>query len=196
MKRALAVPATLLALATAGCGAFYVEGEITETCITLPSMTVPITAAAGSTGTFSREVNFGLQNAIPDFVLQGDAGERSLRLLRLELSVPPGQLVGANLDWLTSAQLRVMPPPGSPLPSQTLVQYAQGPSSLPILTVTVQPTGEANLADYLAQNQLALYISGEVEFPTGLPATETLTVTGCFYAKVHETLQQLIDASK
>ena len=196
MKRALSLPVALLALSAAGCGTFYAEGEIPEVCITLPALTVPITAVSGVSGTFTREVNFGLSNAIPDFVLKGSSGDRSLRLLRLELTVPSGQAAGANLDWLDAAELRVVPPPGSSLPSRTLVQYAQGPSSLPITQVTVQPTGETNLADYIGQDQLSLFMSGNVSFPAGLPASENLMVKGCFYARVHETLQQIIDASK
>jgi hypothetical protein len=196
MKLLRAAPLALLALAAAGCGAFYAEGEVQQVCVTLPPQTIPFAAVSGTSGTFSQSVDFSLSDALPDFVLQGGSGDRILLLTLLQISLPPGQAPGANVDWLRSARLEVVPPPGSPLPSQSLAQYTKGTSALPITQVTVQPGGDTNLTSYVALSQLDLRFTGSVDFSTALPASETLLLEGCFYAKVRVTVQQMIDAGK
>jgi hypothetical protein len=196
MKLLHAAPLALLALAATGCGALYAQGEIQQVCITLPPQTIPITPLAGTSGTFSQAVNFSLGDAIPDFILKGDSGERTLQLTLLQISLPPGQAPGANVNWLSSAQLVVVPPPGSPLPSQSLARYTRGAASLPITQITVQPAGDTNLTDYFALSQLDLRLTGNVDFGATLPTSETLLLEACFYAKVRVTVQQMIDAGK
>jgi hypothetical protein len=196
MKLLHAASIALLAAAAPGCGALYVEGEVPEVCVTLPPMSIPITRLTGASGRFLQAVDFSLADALPDFVLQGSSGERTLQLTQLTIGLPPGQPPGANLDWLTSAQLEVVPPPGSPLPTQSLVQYAKGASALPITQVAFQPSGNPNLTTYIAMNQLALRLSGNAQYGTTVPASEAVVVRGCFDAMVRVTVQEMIDAGK
>ena len=198
MKRSLLLVAAPLAVALQGCGTFYAEGEQPRVCLTLPPQTFAIPGGGavappgGFNGASSGSVDIGLADAVPAFLLDGPPGNRSLHFLSFEARI---QGAGLTFDWLNHLELVADGQPGA-APVQ-LARYARGGAigATAIHLESLAP--DANLADHLASGGLALTVSGDVSVPGGqaVPGTWTATISTCFSAKVHRTLQEIIDGT-
>ena len=58
--------------------------------------------------------------------------------------------------------------------------------------------GQNNIVAYLRNGSMALTLEGAVAIPAGaqIPSSWTASVQGCFFARVKETLQEMIDGTR
>jgi hypothetical protein len=200
MKRNLLLVASALAVALPGCSTLYAEAEQPLVCLTLApqTFTIPgggtVAPPGGFSGTYGGAIDLVLSDAIPDFLFTGRSEDRILRFLSFEASVsgPPG----ANLNFITSLELTAAGAPGST--PVVLGQYARGSQTGVITSISVEPEAQsANLSDLLANGGITLSLSGGVSVAGGqpVPSTWSTTATTCLYARVHKTLQEIIDGT-
>lgn len=179
--------ALLAVLATTGCGSFYVEAEQPQACLQLVSPQ-PLTLAGGGTGgQVSGTIDIGLQNAIPDFVLNGPPENNVVSFLGATVVLTNS--AGAVPSWLSSFKVTAVSPGA---PSVVLVDYT--PSSAPTsATITLPPRQPGNNLAGLIQNG-GLTLQLDAAFNSTAPSgVWTAGVTACFSAKVKKTLEQLLN---
>jgi len=200
MKRHLLLATAPLAFALQGCGTFYAEAEQPRVCLAMlpQTFTIPgggaVAPPGGFTGTYSGTIDVSLSDAIPDFLLTGQSKDRILHFLSFDASVsgPPG----ANLDFVSSLEVTAEGAPGST--PVVLGRYARGSQSGVITSISVQPEAQnSNLSGFVASGGITLGMSGGVSVAAGQPVPSTLTtaVTTCLSAKVHKTLQEIINGT-
>jgi hypothetical protein len=198
MKPGLLLVAAALAAALQGCGTFYAEAEQPRVCLTLPpqAFAIPgggvVAPPGGFNGASSGSVEVGLADVVPDFLLGGPEKDRVLHFLSFEARI---QGAGLTFDWLNNLDLVAGGAPGA-APVQ-LARYARGGQTGATSIHLESLAPDANLANYLANGGLTLTVSGDVSVPGGqaVPGTWTATISTCFYAKVHKTLQEMIDGT-
>jgi len=196
MKRSLLVTLTGLAASLAACNTFYAEAEQPLICLTLPpqTFTIPgggmVAPPGGFTGSYGGAFDVGLSDAVPDFLLSGPSKDHVLHFLSLKATVSGAP--GVNFDWLTDLRLTAQNGVTSPV---QLGLYTRG-SQTGVTTISLSSMApDQNLTDFLSNGGLILDLSGGVSVPAGqtVPGSWTTTVTTCLSAKVHKTLQDLID---
>jgi len=188
MNRALSAVAASSLLA-AGCGAFYLEAEQPQVCITQNSIDVPITSV-GVSGSFATQVSFDVGKWYPGLGDSAPAAGEVVRFLQLRVSLPPGQQV-ADLDWLTTFDVTLLPP-ASDLAPIVLLHYQKPQGTAQVTSLALDSTvSNQNLAAYVRQGTLNFEFagSGQGQLP---PADWTVDVGGCFYASVHKTLSDIL----
>jgi hypothetical protein len=197
MKRIHLLAVTALALGLQGCSTFYAEAEQPLFCLGLPAQTITIPGGGGVappggfSGTYAGSIDVGLSNVLPDFILGGPPRDRVLHFLSFDASVSGGP--GTNMDFLSNLEVQAQGPTGAtPVP---LAHYDRGAQTGVTHIALDSDNPGANLSDFLANGGLSLQVSGAVSVPAGqvVPATWNAQFTACFSAKIHKTLQQMID---
>jgi hypothetical protein len=198
MKRNLLVVAAALAVALQGCSTFYAEAEQPSVCLTLTPAPFSILGGGGIappggvSAAYSGSIDLGLSDVVPDFMLNGPSQDRILHFLSFRATTT---LLGGNFDFVDNLQLHAQGAPGTQ--PVALGQYTRG-SQVNVTSISF-PSGasKANLSDLLASGALTLHLEGNVSVPGGqrVPATWSAEVETCLYAKVHKTLQQMIDGT-
>ena len=105
MNRALLIATAALASGTLGCSTFYAEAEQPLVCMTLPtqSFSVPgggIPAPAGGFhGSYTTTLVLGIQDVLPDFLLNGPPSEHVLHFVSFDATVAgaPGATTRSSL---------------------------------------------------------------------------------------------------
>lgn len=199
MKHMSPVALFSLAASLSGCGALPVEAEQPRACITAPpqTFTLPtgglvIAPAGGFQGTFSGEVDLGINDALPDLLVKGSPDNHVLRFLSMEASITSNS-AAANFNWLEDLSLTVT----NGVTSDQLARYGGGMTSGSTV-LKIGPLNAANnLVTFLQNGSMVLHLDGSVSIPGGaqIPSSWTASVQGCFYAKVHKTLQEVIDGT-
>jgi hypothetical protein len=196
MKRILVLAAAAAALQ--GCTTFYAEAEQPLVCLTLPaqSFVIPgggiVAPPEGFSGTYAGNVDIGLSNVVPDFLFTGASKDRILHFLSFDASVSGA--LGANLDFLSNLDVVAQGNAGS-APVE-LAHYVRTGTNVRSISLASDAPG-VNLTDLLANGGLTLSLSGDVFIPGGqtVPAQWSAQISSCFYAKVHKTLQEIIDGT-
>jgi hypothetical protein len=197
MKRIHLLAVAALGLGLQGCSTFYAEADQPLFCLGLPaqSFTIPggggLAPPGGFNGTYAGSVDVGLSDVLPDFILGGPSRDRVLHFLSFDASVSGGP--GANMDFLSNLEVQAQGTAGStPVP---LAHYDRG-SQTGVTHISLDSDNPGvNLSDRLANGGLSLQLSGAVSVPAGqaVPANWNAQITACFSAKIHKTLQQMID---
>jgi hypothetical protein len=196
MNRTHVLAVASLALALQGCSTFYAEAEQPSLCLTLSPQSFRIqgggvTPPAPVTAPYDGTLDLNLKEFIPDFLLNGPSQDRIVHFLSFEVM----RSGGGNYDFLDDLSLEAVGAPGS-TPVQ-LGRFVRGTQTgiTSISLPSAAPT--TNLADLLASGALSLRVSGTATFPAGvqIPADWSAQVEACLSAKVHKTLQQLIDGT-
>jgi hypothetical protein len=200
MKRTPRVALVSLAASLSGCGAFYAEAEQPQACITVPpqTFTLPtgglvVAPAGGFQGTFSGQVDLGINDALPDFLVNGSPDNHILRFLSMEASITSSSSA-ANFNWLEELSLTVT----NGVTSDQLAYYGGGMTS-GSRVLKIGPLNAANnLVTFLQNGNMVLHLEGSVAIPGGaqIPSSWTASVQGCFYAKVKKTFQEMVDGTK
>ncbi len=199
MKRTLLAALVPAALSIAGCGTFYAEAEQPEVCLTvLPqTFTIPgggvVAPPEGFQGTFGGQVDLGISDAVPDFILNGPEQNHILRFLSMQASLA-GSSGTANFDWLEDLSLTV----SNGVTTSQLGFYSGGlPANSRVLKVGAL-SADNNLITFLKSGTMVLYLEGSVAVPGGaqVPASWTGSIQGCFYAKVKKTFDEIINSAK
>lgn len=197
MSRALLVATAALASGTLGCSTFYAEAEQPLVCLTLPtqSFSVPgggIPAPAGGFhGSYTTTIELGIQDVLPDFLLNGPPSEHVLHFVSLDAAVDGAP--GASLDLVDTLEVTARGAPGSS--PVELAHYVRGPETGVTRISLDSANPGANLTGLLVNGGLSADVYGEVTIPAGqtIPASFSATVTACFSAQVKKTLEQLIN---
>ncbi len=186
MTRTL-LAALLAVLATTGCGSFYVEAEQPQACLQLVNPQPLTLAGGGSGGQVSATIDIGLRDAIPDFVLDGNADNNVVSFLGATVVLRNAQ--GDAPSWLTNFKVTAVSPGA---PSVVLVDYT--PTSAPTsTTIALAPRERANnLVGVIQNGGLTLQLDATYA-STVPPGIWTASVTACFSAKVKKTFEQLIN---
>lgn len=190
MKRNLL--AVLVAISTAGCGSFYVEADQPQACLQLvsPQALIVIPPPPGGQGTLSANVDIGLNNAFPNFLISGSPNDHVVSFEGMTITLQG--TAGATPRWLTNLTVTATNGTGTPV---TIVDYTPGTAPT-TATFNVGPRDPNNNLIGLLQNgglTLAVSISYDASFPSG--STWTAGVNACFSAKVKKTLQDLINGN-
>jgi hypothetical protein len=197
MNRTHVLAVAALALALQGCSTFYAEAEQPSVCLTLTPQSFPIqgggvTPPATVTAPYDGSLDLNLKDFIPDFLLNGPSQDRILHFLSFRVM---SNRDGGNYDFVDSLQLVAVGAPGStPL---VLGSYLRG-AAVGVTSISLRPLDpNTNLADRLASGGLTLRVTGNATFPAGvqIPADWSAQVETCLSAKVHKTLQQIIDGT-
>jgi hypothetical protein len=187
------------ALSLAGCGTFYAQAEQPEVCLTvLPqTFTIPgggvIAPPGGFQGTFSGQVDLGINDALPDFLFNGTPENHIFRFLSLEASITSTS-AAANFNWLQGLTLTVT----NGATSEEVAHYGGGMTT-GSRVLKIGPLNAANnLVTFLNQGNMVLTLAGTVSIPAGaqIPGSWTASVQGCFYAKVKKTFEEIINGAK
>lgn len=188
MTRATPFAVLAAALATTGCGSFYVDAQQPQACLKLVTPQ-PLTLSGGGGGRqVSATVDVGLRDAIPDFVLDGPADSSVVTFQGATVVLTNAQ--GDTPSWVSNFKVTAVSPGA---PSVVLVDYtapATGPTSV---TFPLAPRDRANNLIGLLQNgglTLQLDASSSSTVP---PGVWTAGVTACFSARVKKTFDQLIN---
>lgn len=198
MNRILLAAIVPAALSIAGCGSFYAEAEQPQACLTvLPqTFTIPgggiVAPPEGFQGTFSGQVDLGISDALPDFLVDGPPENHFLRFLSLEATITSNS-AAANFNWLHDLTLTV----SNGGATDELAYYGGGMTS-GSKTLKLGPLDAANnLIAFLQNGGMVLQLEGSVVIPGGapIPTSFTATVTGCFSAKVKKTLDEIINGT-
>ncbi len=193
MKRLLPALLAALCIPLAACNTFYAEAEQPRVCLTVPpqSFTIPgggiVAPPGGFTGTWSGQVDLGIGNTLPDFLVNGSTDTHVLRFLDLEATLTS---TGAtNFDWLQNLSVTV----SSGVVTQQLAFY-DGGLTRGARTLTLEPVNpDNNLVTFLRNGNMVVFLTGTAAVPAGspVPSTWTASITTCLYAKVRETLQEM-----
>ena len=199
MKRIPVAIVTALALPLAACGSFYAQAEQPQVCLTvqpqtftLPNGGLVVAPAGGFQGTFSGQVDLGISDALPDFIVNGPPENHILRFLSLEASIASNS-AAANFNWLHDLSLTVT----DGATSDRLAFYGGGMTT-GSKVLRIGPLDAANnLVAFLQNGNLVLHLEGSVAIPAGaqIPTSWTASIQGCFYAKVKKTFQEMIDGT-
>jgi hypothetical protein len=190
MKRTLLAALIPAALSIVGCGSFYAQAEQPQVCLTVRPQTFAIPGGGvvapvgGFQGTFSGQVEMGINDALPDFVFNGSPDDHILRFLSMQASITSDS-AAANFNWLQDLTLTVTNGPTS----QELARHGGGLTT-GSRVLTVGPLNAANnLVTFLQSGNMVLDLEGSVSIPAGaqIPTGFTASVQGCFYAKVKKT---------
>jgi hypothetical protein len=199
MKRILLAALVPAALSLAGCGSFYAQAEQPEVCLTVLPQTFSIPGGGviappgGFQGSFSGQVDLGINDALPDFLVNGAPENHILRFLSLEASITSTS-AAANFNWLQGLTLTVT----NGQKSEELARYGGGMTS-GSKVLKVGPLNAANnLVTFLQNGNMVLNLAGSVSIPAGaqIPGSWTATVQGCFSAKLKKTFEEIINGTK
>jgi hypothetical protein len=200
MKQALLAALVPAALLVAGCGSFYAEAEQPQVCLAVLPKTFDIVAVTGARplvgpfqGSFSGQVDLGINDALPDFIVSGSPDTHVLRFLGLDASIAPTSSL-ANFNYLQGLTLGVT----NSATSRRLGVYGGGLPAGSML-LHIDPLDAANnLVTFLANGNMVLTVQGSVNVPAGAPVPTSITasVTGCFSAKVKKTFDEIINGTK
>jgi hypothetical protein len=199
MKRILLAALVPTALSMAGCGSFYAQAEQPEVCIAVPSQTftlptggIAVAPPGGFQDTFSGQVDLGISDALPDFLVNGSPDDHILRFLSLEASITSDS-AAANFDWLDDLSLTV----SSGGLTEQLAYYGGGMTTGSKVLRVGPLDGRNNIVAYLRNGSMVLTLEGAVAIPAGaqIPSSWTASVKGCFSAKVKKTFQEMIDGT-
>jgi len=197
MKRIHVLAVAALALGLQGCNTLYAEAEQPRVCLTLPTQSVTIPGGGlpvppgGITATYSQDIDLDLAGVLPDFLMGGPPSDRVLHFLSFEADVG---MPGENLDIISDLEVSATGGAGATPVTLGAYTHPQGTNVTRILIDSSAP--DANLADYLGTGGLNLHLAGTVSIPQSfgtVPTTWSARVSACFSAKVHKTLQQVID---
>ncbi len=185
----LAMPAIVASsLLAAGCGAFYLEAEQPQVCITQDSIDVPITTS-GVSGGFSSQVSFDVGKWLPGIGDNGPVKGEVVRFLQMRVSLPQQPQV-PNLDWLTSFDVTLVSPT-SDLPPVALLHYQKPAGSETVTSLSLDSTASnEDISAYIRQGALTVTFSGSGagQLP---PPNWLVNVGGCFYASVRKDLSNI-----
>ena len=200
MKNTLLLAAIVpAALSLAGCGSFYAQAEQPEVCLTILPQTFNIPNPTAITvgpfqGTFSGQVDLGISSALPDILVDGLPENHILRFLSLEATITSNS-AAANFNWLESASLTV----SNGATTKEVAVYGGGMTSGARVLRIGPLDPDNNLVTYLQSCNLVFNLEGSVAVPADsierVPAEFTVTVQGCFYAKVKKTFDELINGT-
>jgi hypothetical protein len=200
VKRIPVAIVTALALPLAACGSFYAQAEQPQVCLTvrpqtftLPNGGLVVAPAGGFQGTFSGQVDLGISDALPDFIVSGPPENHILRFLSLEASITSNS-AAANFNWLHDLALTVT----DGATTEQLAFYGGGMTT-GSKVLKIGPLNAANnLVTFLQNGNMVLHLEGSVAIPAGAPIPTSWTASdqGCFSAKVKKTFQEMIDGTK
>jgi hypothetical protein len=168
--------ASVLLAALAGCG-LTADLQVERACARLPQQTfLPAVGVPGlPPGTFTTPpIPFTFGGAIPDMKKKG-VTDAQLVFDSLDLTS------SANLQFIQTLTLSVLPPAGSTLSKKTIATYTRPASSAP---TTIHATGDgANLVDYLDAGNFNLELAAQGD-PNQLPQSSwTVDTRLCVDAK-------------
>ena len=199
MKNTLLLAALVpAALSLAGCGSFYAQAEQPEVCLTILPQTFTIPNPTALTvgpfqGTFSGQVDLGISSALPDVLVDGLPENHILRFLSLEATITSNSSA-ANFNWLESASLTV----SNDVTTKQVAVYGGGMTTGARVLKIGPLDPDNNLLTFLQNGNMVFNLEGSVDIPANapIPTGFTVTVQGCFYAKVRKTFDELINGTK
>lgn len=164
----------------AGCDRFlYLEIEQPEICQVLPDQVF-------EGNQYSNELTVDIQGQLPGIDLSEPHGIETLfRLSRVEFIAKSGI---TDFDFISNAQISLIPPPTSSKQPATVIDYTRaGPTGN---TLAMEGAMDVDLYDYLKEGDITLNSS-----LTGtLPSTEwTMDIKLCMYVRVRADYLQLGD---
>jgi hypothetical protein len=199
MKNTLLLAALVpAALSLAGCGSFYAQAEQPEVCLTIlpQTFTIPnptIQTVGPFQGTFSGQVDLGISSALPDFLVDGLPENHILRFLSLEASITSDSSA-ANFNWLKNLSLTV----SNDTTTKEVAFFGGGMTSGARVLKIGPLDANNNLQTFLQSGKVVFELEGSVDIPANapIPTGFTVTVQGCFYAKVKKTFEEIINSAK
>jgi hypothetical protein len=193
MKNTLLLAALVpAALSLAGCGSFYAQAEQPEACLTVLPQTFTIPNPTIQTvGPF--QVDLGISSALPDVLVDGSPENHILRFLSLEASITSNSSA-ANFNWLKNLSLAV----SNGATTKQVAFYGGGMASGARVLKIGPLDAENNLLTFLQNGNMKFDLQGSVDIPANapIPTSFTVTVQGCFYAKVKKTFDEIINSTK